>query len=184
MFVFKTSFAWAWGETFGYHYHGRQPAQNNTSGEYSGWCCQYSHTQWQFIYSQRRPYCLGGLVQMRWQESFLGLAAQFTLLTTLCILVPHPMPFPPVSAHTAPKFTHLRFPSRFYFPFFHLTSLFSPPIFNAMQPGFFPLHTAKCRGKKRPTHLKGRTGIQVRGRAAQLSAQVLRRAGHVSVHSK
>lgn len=34
MFVFKTSFDWAWGETFGYHYHGRQPDQNTTSGEY------------------------------------------------------------------------------------------------------------------------------------------------------
>lgn len=70
------------------------------------------------------------------------------LLTSLCVPVPRPMPFPPASAHAAPKFMLLHSPSHFYFPFFQLSSLFPLPFFNAVQP-FFSLHAAECKGEKK-----------------------------------
>lgn len=111
------------------------------------------------------------------------------LLTSLCVPVPRPMPFPPASAHAALKFMLLHSPSHFYFPFLQLSSLFPLPFFNAVQPFFFPCMLLNVRGKKkkRPTHLKGRVGTQARGRAMPPGVQVPRRAGQVavlSVHSK
>lgn len=153
--------AWAQGETLGHHkqceLHHRQPALTTTSGEYLSGAAS-NHTVSESSSVHRQTVLSRGLV-VNWDDRRgtsrhrdVRSAAQFALLTSLCVLV-HLMPFPPASAHNAPRCMLLHLTSHFYFTFFHLSSLLPLPFLNVMQPFlpcflfifFFLLFLAQCR---------------------------------------